>query len=86
DFDDVEVPGNIETPEARKKLRDRISESTHIGVPGAQKTYIGTPHHHESIYPERIAAGAAVLKIPLFEHVVRYKDTTKKARYRFDFK
>ncbi|MFX5693308.1 transcriptional regulator, partial [Acinetobacter baumannii] len=32
DFDDVEVPGNIETPEARKKLRDRISESTHIGV------------------------------------------------------
>ncbi|WP_457833257.1 hypothetical protein, partial [Staphylococcus aureus] len=61
DFDDVEVPGNIETPEARKKLRDRISESTHIGVPGAQKTYIGTPHHHESIYPERIAAGAAVL-------------------------
>ena len=43
DFDDIEVPGNIETPEARLKLRQRISESTHIAVPGAQKTYIGTP-------------------------------------------
>lgn len=85
DFDDVEVPGNIETPEARKKLRDRISESTHIAVPGAQKTYIGTPHHHDSIYPERIAAGAAVLKIPLFEHMVRYTDTAKRVRFPFDF-
>ncbi|RQO38609.1 transcriptional regulator [Herminiimonas sp. KBW02] len=86
DFDDVEVPGNIETIEARKKLRDRISESTHLAVPGSQKTYIGTPHHHESIYPERIAAGADVLKIPLFEYVVRYKETTKHTRYRFNFK
>src|SRR3546814_2777229 len=72
DFDDIEVPGNIETPEARLKLRQRISESVHIAVPGAQKTYIGTPHTHDSIYPERIAGGAAVLKIPLFEHVKRY--------------
>src|SRR3546814_601589 len=71
DFDDIEVPGNIETPEARLKLRQRISESVHIAVPGAQKTYIGTPHTHDSIYPERIAGGAAVLKIPLFEHVDR---------------
>lgn len=83
DFDDIEVPGNIETPEARLKLRQRISESTHIAVPGAQKTYIGTPHTHDSIYPERIAAGAAVLKIPLFEHAVRYTDTGKKTRYEF---
>lgn len=86
DFDDVEVPGNIETPEARKKLRDRISESTHIGVPGSQKTYIGTPHHHESIYPERIAAGAEVLKIPLFAHVIRHRKTDKLTRYRIGFK
>src|SRR3546814_1798566 len=48
DFDDIEVPGNIETPEARLKLRQRISESVHIAVPGAQKTYIGTPHTHRS--------------------------------------
>lgn len=83
DFDDIEVPGNIETPEARLKLRQRISESTHIAVPGAVKTYIGTPHSHDSIYPERIAAGAEVLKIPLFEHSIRYTETTKKTRYKF---
>lgn len=85
DFDDVEVPGNIESPEARLKLRNRLSESTHIAVPGAQQTLIGTPHTHDSIYPERIAAGAAVLKICLFESVKRYEDTSKATRYRFDF-
>lgn len=72
DFDDVEVPGNIETPEARAKLRYRISDSTHILVPGGQATYIGTPHTTDSIYPEVIAGGAAVLKIPLFEHSKRF--------------
>lgn len=86
DFDDIEVPGNIETPEARLKLRQRISESTHIAVPGAQKTYIGTPHTHDSIYPEQIKAGAAVLKIPLFEHVIRYTDTKARKRFAFAFK
>ncbi len=81
DFDDIEVPGNIETPEARLKLRQRIGESTHIAVPGGQKTYIGTPHVSDSIYPERIAGGAAVLKIPLFEHSVRYTQTRERTRY-----
>lgn len=85
DFDDVEVPGNIESPEARLKLRNRLSESTHIAIPGAQKTLIGTPHTHDSIYQERIAAGAASLKICLFESVKRYEDTQKETRYRFDF-
>lgn len=85
DFDDVEVPGNIETPEARQKLRYRISDSTHILVPGGQATYIGTPHTMDSIYPELIAGGAAVLKIPLFAHVKRHTDTQKATRFRFDF-
>lgn len=83
DFDDVEVPGNIETIEARMKLRQRISESTHIAVLGAQKTYIGTPHTSDSIYPEQIAGGAAVLKIALFEHSVRYTETSKRVRFEF---
>lgn len=83
DFDDIEVPGNIETPEARLKLRNRISESTHIAVPGAQKTYIGTPHAHDSIYPERIEGGASVLKIPLFEHSKRWREPPKDGRYIF---
>lgn len=82
DFDDVEVPGNVEKPEARAKLRQRISESTHIAVPGAQKTYIGTPHTHDSIYPERIAAGAAHLKIALFEASTRFdKDMASRREF-----
>jgi hypothetical protein len=85
DFDDIEVPGNIETPEARLKMRQRISESVHIAVPGAQKTFIGTPHTHDSIYPERIRAGAAVLKIALFEHAERFTKTEEEKRYTVKF-
>lgn len=85
DYDDIEVPKNIKTPEARANLRMKTEESTFIAVPGAQETYIGTPHTHDSIYPELIAAGAASLKIPLFENAVRYEDTTQATRYRFDF-
>jgi hypothetical protein len=85
DFDDVEVPKNIKTAEARANLRMKIEESTHIAVPDAQKTYIGTPHTHDSIYSEKVAGGAAVLKIPLFEHVKRYEETSSRTRYRFDF-
>lgn len=87
DFDDIEVPKNIKTPEAREKLRERTSESTHILVPGGQKTYVGTPHTHDSIYEEQIAGGAAVLKIPLFEHRKRYEGeaTQNDKRYGFNF-
>lgn len=85
DFDDIEVPKNIRTKEAREKLRERISEATHILLPGGTKTYIGTPHTHDSIYDEQVRGGAEHLTIPLFEHVVRYDDTTTRTRYRFDF-
>lgn len=89
DFDDIEVPKNIKTPEARENLRLKIEESTHIAVPGAQKTYIGTPHTHNSIYTEQIEGGAAVLKIPLFEHSKRYgaeKVDQGRTRLPFPFK
>jgi hypothetical protein len=85
DYDDVEVPKNIRTPDARENLRLKVQESTFILVPGGQETYIGTPHTHDSIYPELISAGAASLKIPLFENAVRYDDTSKETRYRFNF-
>lgn len=85
DFDDIEVPKNIRTKDAREKLRDRISESTHILLPGGVKTYIGTPHTHDSIYDEQVRGGADVLKIPLFENVVRYENTATATRYAFDF-
>lgn len=85
DYDDIEVPKNIKTAEARANLRMKIEESTFIAVPGAQETYIGTPHTHDSIYPELVQAGAAVLKIPLFEDAIRYEDTSKRTRYHFPF-
>ena len=50
--DDVEVPRNIKTPEARETLRYRLGEQTHILVPGGKKLYIGTPHTHDSLYDE----------------------------------
>ncbi len=85
DFDDIEVPKNIKTPDARQQIRQKIEETTHILVPGWQKTFVGTPHTHDSIYTEQIEGGAAVLKIPLFEHMVRYETTDTKTRYRIPF-
>lgn len=85
DFDDIEVPKNIKTPEARLNLRLKIDDSTHIAVPGSQSTYIGTPHTHASIYTELEEGGAAMLKIPLFAKATRYTDTLKRARYRIGF-
>ena len=84
DFDDIEVPKNIKTAEARENLREKISESTHIAVPGAPFTFIGTPHTNDSIYTEQVNAGAALLKIPLFEYAARFEDTSSRTRYRFD--
>ena len=85
DYDDVEVPKNIKTPEARENLRNRIQESISILVPGGQETYVGTPHTFNSIYPEMILSGASSLKIQLFESSVRYEDTSSRTRYPFDF-
>jgi hypothetical protein len=79
--DDVEVPRNINTPEAREKLRHRLEEQTHILVPGGRKLFIGTPHTYDSIYEERIAAGADVLRLPLFEqeHRLDASESTERA-------
>ncbi len=86
DYDDIEVPKNIKTQEARESLRSKIQEATFILVPGGQETFVGTPHTTESIYPEQIAAGAASLKIPLFEHSIRYeRETKRQTRYRVPF-
>jgi hypothetical protein len=65
--DDVEVPRNIQTPEAREKLRYRLGEQTHILIPGGRKLYIGTPHTHDSLYDEVESMGADCLTIRLFE-------------------
>lgn len=65
--DDVEVPKNIGTPEAREKLRHRLGEQTHILVPGGRKLYVGTPHTHDSLYDEQERLGADCLTIRLFQ-------------------
>ena len=65
--DDVEVPRNIGTPEAREKLRYRLGEQTHILVPGGRHLYIGTPHTHDSLYDEQEKLGADCLTIRMFD-------------------
>lgn len=83
--DDVEVQKNVETPEAREKLRRRLGEQIHIAVPGARRLFIGTPHTHNSLYDELAEAGADVLKIPLFGRETRFTETESETVYRCSF-
>lgn len=73
--DDVEVPRNIQTPEAREKLEYRLGEQTFIMVPGARQLFIGTPHTHDSLYDKMEAMGADCLTIPLFARERRFEDS-----------
>ncbi|SEB73434.1 hypothetical protein SAMN05216178_2052 [Pseudomonas saponiphila] len=72
--DDVEVPRNIQTPEAREKMRYRLGEQVHIMVPGARQLYIGTPHTHDSLYDEVESLGADCLTIRMFGQEHRIED------------
>ncbi len=82
--DDVEVPRNIQTPEAREKLRYRLGEQIHILVPGGRRLFVGTPHTHDSLYDEQEALGADCLTIRMFEHEYRIDDA-KRAAYDLPF-
>lgn len=65
--DDVEVQRNTTTEELREKLRYRLTEQTHIMVPGARQLFIGTPHSFDSLYDEmEQMPGANCLTIKLF--------------------
>lgn len=83
--DDVEVPRNIRTPEARETLRYRLGEQTHILVPGGSKLYIGTPHTHDSLYDEQEKLGADCLTIRMFEQENRIEDA-RNSRYSLPFR
>lgn len=72
--DDVEVPRNIQTPEAREKMRYRLGEQIHIMVPGARQLYIGTPHTHDSLYDEVEGLGADCLTIRMFAQEHRIEE------------
>ncbi len=82
--DDVEVPRNIQTPEAREKLRYRLGEQTYILVPGGRQIYIGTPHTHDSLYDEQEGLGADCLTIRMFALEHRIEDA-KAAAYTLPF-
>ena len=71
--DDVEVPSNIGTPEAREKLLYRLSEQTHILIPGGSKLFVGTPHTHDSLYTRIKKLGAKCLILKMFEHEKRFE-------------
>lgn len=81
--DDVEVPRNIGTPEARDKLRYRLGEQTHILVPGGRQLYVGTPHSHETLYDDVRALGADTLVIRLFEREHRLEKAASRQRVPF---
>ena len=83
--DDVEVQKNVETPESREKLRHRLNEQIHIGVPGSKTIFIGTPHTHNSLYDEQIEMGADSLKIPRFGKEQRFEETQVSVRYTCSF-
>lgn len=74
--DDVEVPRNIQNPEAREKMRYRLGEQTHCMVPGARQLFIGTPHTHDSLYDEMAAMGADCLTIPMYRHEHRIENAS----------
>lgn len=73
--DDVEVPRNIQSAEAREKLRYRLSEQTHILVPGGRRLYVGTPHTHHSLYDDVKKGGADCLILRMFENYHRANNT-----------
>lgn len=82
--DDVEVPKNIQNPEAREKMRARLGEQVHIMVPGARQMFIGTPHTHDSLYDEQERLGADCLTIRMFEREHRVEEATR-TRYDVPF-
>ena len=81
--DDVEVPRNIQNPEAREKMRYRLGEQVHIMVPGARLLFVGTPHTHDSIYDEHEAMGADCLTIRMFAQEQRIEGGGREHRTKF---
>ena len=76
--DDVEVPKNIQNPEAREKMRARLNEQIHIMVPGSRHLFIGTPHTHDSLYDEQERLGADCLTIRMFSKEHRIENATER--------
>jgi len=67
--DDVEVPGNCDTPGKRHELRERLAETEFILTPGGTILYVGTPHTEESLYRagDDFLRGYARLEVPVLD-------------------
>ncbi|WP_336007392.1 phage terminase large subunit [Acinetobacter nosocomialis] len=84
--DDVETPKTTGTPEAREKLPSRLSEQTHIAIPGARELWIGTPHTYDSLYEQiKKLSDVRCLILKMFEHEKRIEDTKKGQKVLLDF-
>lgn len=84
--DDVETPKTTGTPDQREKLRFRLSEQTHIAIPGAKKLWIGTPHAHDSLYDEiKKLRKVSVLVLKMFEHERRIEKAEADKVYTLNF-
>ena len=68
--DDVEVAGNCDTPGKRAELRERLTETEFVLVPGGTTLFVGTPHAAESLYAEDshgALPGYARLVLPILD-------------------
>lgn len=70
--DDCETPTTTATPEAREKLRYRLSEQVHILVPDGQRLFVGTPHSFDSLYTQIMEQGANCLILRMFQQETRF--------------
>ena len=73
-LDDVEIPENSSTVEARDKLMYKVKEFENILNPGGHIIYLGTPQTEDSVY-NRLAEHYECRQWP-----ARYPDPTNEAR------
>lgn len=84
--DDVETPKTTGTPEAREKLPQKLSEQTHIAIPGARELWIGTPHTYDSLYEQiKKLSDVKCLILKMFEHEKRVENSKIGQVVRLDF-
>ncbi|MBU8539027.1 phage terminase large subunit [Falsiroseomonas tokyonensis] len=68
--DDVEVAGNCGSPGQRAELRERLTETEFVLVPGGRMLFVGTPHCADSLYAEgedAFLSGYRRLVLPLLD-------------------
>lgn len=62
--DDIEIPNNSDTPQAREKLKERTKELEAIGNPGHRQVWLGTPQSEDTVYQVVPQRGVQVIIWP----------------------